>query len=54
MPRVRKFIEQPYRKAMPVDKALSIMTEMTGTQINPVPFEALKRALKRVDAGIAA
>jgi putative nucleotidyltransferase with HDIG domain len=46
--------DRPYRKAMPVDKALSIMTEMAGTQIDPVCFDALKRALKRIEPAIAA
>jgi putative nucleotidyltransferase with HDIG domain len=46
--------DRPYRKAMPVDKALSIMTEMVGTQIDPVCFDALKRSLKQVDAAVAA
>jgi putative nucleotidyltransferase with HDIG domain len=46
--------DRPYRAAMPVDKALSIMTEMVGTAIDPRCFEALKRALIRVDPAIAA
>jgi putative nucleotidyltransferase with HDIG domain len=46
--------DRPYRAAMPVDKALSIMTEMLGTAIDPRCFEALKRALVRVDPAIAA
>ncbi|HEY4142339.1 MAG TPA: HD domain-containing phosphohydrolase [Pseudolabrys sp.] len=46
--------DRPYRKAMPADKAFSIMSEMEGTHIDPVPFAALKAALKRVDAQIAA
>jgi putative nucleotidyltransferase with HDIG domain len=46
--------DRPYRKAMPVEKALSIMSEMAGSQIDAVPFAALKAALKRVDARIAA
>lgn len=46
--------DRPYRKAMPVDKALSIMAEMEGSHIDPAPFAALKAALKRVDAQIAA
>ncbi len=39
---------------MPVRKALAIMTDMLGTQIDPVCFDALKQALKRVDASLAA
>ena len=46
--------ERPYRAAMPVSKALAIMTDMLGTQIDPVCFDALKQALKRVDASLAA
>jgi HD-GYP domain-containing protein (c-di-GMP phosphodiesterase class II) len=45
---------RPYRAAMPVDKALSIMTEMLETAIDPRCFAALKRALRRVDPAIAA
>jgi putative nucleotidyltransferase with HDIG domain len=45
---------RPYRAAMPVDKALSIMTEMVGTAIDPRCFDALKQALQRVDSAIAA
>jgi HD-GYP domain-containing protein (c-di-GMP phosphodiesterase class II) len=39
---------------MPVDKALSIMTEMLGTAIDPRCFAALNRALRRVDPALAA
>ena len=46
--------DRPYRAAMPVNKALTIMTEMLETQIDPVCFDALKQALKRVDASLAA
>src|SRR5580698_3868039 len=46
--------DRPYRAAMPVDKALSIMTEMLGTALDPRCFDALKRALRRVDPAIAA
>lgn len=46
--------DRPYRKAMPLDKALSIMTGMAGTQIDPVCFDALKRALKRIEPAVAA
>ena len=45
--------DRPYRKAMPVDKALGIMTEMVGTQIDPDCFAALRRAIVRVDPEIA-
>ncbi len=46
--------ERPYRPAMPVTKALSLMVEMVGTQIDPGCFNALRRALGRIDANIAA
>jgi HD-GYP domain-containing protein (c-di-GMP phosphodiesterase class II) len=46
--------DRPYRAAMPVSKALSIMTEMVGTQIDANCFDALRRALERVDGAIAA
>jgi HD-GYP domain-containing protein (c-di-GMP phosphodiesterase class II) len=45
---------RPYRAAMPVDKALSIMAEMVGTAIDPRCFDALKQALQRVNSAIAA
>jgi putative nucleotidyltransferase with HDIG domain len=46
--------ERPYRAAMPVDKALSIMGDMVGTALDPRCFDALKSALKRVEPAIAA
>jgi putative nucleotidyltransferase with HDIG domain len=46
--------DRPYRAAIPVDKALSIMAEMVGTAIDPRCFDALKQALQRVDSAIAA
>ena len=45
--------DRPYRKALPIDKALSILKGMVATQIDPVCLDALKRALKQVDAAIA-
>ena len=39
--------ERPYRAAMPITRALVIMTEMVGTQIDATCFDALKRALNR-------
>jgi hypothetical protein len=39
---------------MPVDKALSLMTEMVGTAIDPRCFRALTHAIQRVDPAIAA
>ena len=46
--------ERPYRAAMPVTKALAIMSEMIGTQIDANCFAALTRALGRVDETLAA
>ena len=42
--------ERPYRAAMPITKALAIMAEMVGTQIDARCFEALERSLARTDA----
>jgi HD-GYP domain-containing protein (c-di-GMP phosphodiesterase class II) len=46
--------DRPYRAAMPVTKALAIMTEMLNTQIDPMCFDALQRALRQADASLAA
>jgi HD-GYP domain-containing protein (c-di-GMP phosphodiesterase class II) len=46
--------ERPYRAAMPITKALTIMSEMVGTQIDADCFAALTRALSRVDETLAA
>lgn len=46
--------ERPYRAAMPITKSLAIMTEDVGKAIDPVCFDALKRALVRADASLAA
>jgi HD-GYP domain-containing protein (c-di-GMP phosphodiesterase class II) len=46
--------DRPYRAAMPVTKALGIMNEMIGTQIDAGCFDALRRALGRIDDTIAA
>jgi putative nucleotidyltransferase with HDIG domain len=46
--------DRPYRRAMPVNKALSIMSDMVGPAIDPACFEALQRALERVDPAVAA
>jgi HD-GYP domain-containing protein (c-di-GMP phosphodiesterase class II) len=46
--------ERPYRAAMPVSKALGIMSEMVGTQIDSDCFTALRRAIGAVDATLAA
>lgn len=46
--------DRPYRAAMPVAKALSIMEEVRGTAIDPLCLDALKRALARADRSMAA
>lgn len=46
--------DRPYREAMPISKALSIMWDMVGDAIDPVCFEALKAALDRVGESLAA
>jgi HD-GYP domain-containing protein (c-di-GMP phosphodiesterase class II) len=42
--------ERPYRGPMPIPKALGIMQEMLGTQIDPVCFAGLEAALEKLDA----
>src|SRR6185437_6743428 len=46
--------ERPYRAAMPVSKALSIMAADVGTAIDADCFEALRRAIASLDSTIAA
>jgi putative nucleotidyltransferase with HDIG domain len=46
--------DRPYRSAMPVAKALSIMTEDVGAAIDRDCFVALKQALQRLNSSIAA
>jgi putative nucleotidyltransferase with HDIG domain len=46
--------DRPYRTAMPVAKALSIMTEDAGIALDANCFEALKQALQRINSSIAA
>jgi HD-GYP domain-containing protein (c-di-GMP phosphodiesterase class II) len=46
--------ERPYRAAMPVTKAMAIMTDMVGTAIDADCFDALRRAMARVGAALAA
>ncbi len=41
--------DRPYRKAMPVSKALSIMEEMVGCAIDPDCFNALKEVLDKTE-----
>jgi HD-GYP domain-containing protein (c-di-GMP phosphodiesterase class II) len=46
--------ERPYRAAMPVSKALSIMSGMVGTAIDNNCFAALRQVLGSVDVTLAA
>jgi HD-GYP domain-containing protein (c-di-GMP phosphodiesterase class II) len=46
--------DRPYRAAMPVDKALAIMTDMLDSAIDRRCFDALRRALARIDKSLAA
>lgn len=46
--------ERPYRAAMPVQKALAIMAEEVGKATDPACFAALKQALGRINADLAA
>jgi HD-GYP domain-containing protein (c-di-GMP phosphodiesterase class II) len=46
--------DRPYRAAMPVTKALAIMTDMLGTAIDGRCFEALRRGLGGADETLAA
>ena len=46
--------DRPYRAAMPITKAVAIMSGMVGTQIDANCFAALSRALGRIDETLAA
>ena len=46
--------DRPYRAAMPMAKALSIMSEEEGIAIDANCFAALKRALLKINSSIAA
>ena len=46
--------DRPYRAAMPVGKAVAIMTDMVGTQIDADCFNALRRAIAIIDKAAAA
>lgn len=46
--------ERPYRAAMPVTKALAIMSDMVGSAIDADCFDALRRGLARADQTLAA
>jgi putative nucleotidyltransferase with HDIG domain len=41
--------DRPYRPAMPVSKALAIMSDMAGSAIDPVCLAALRRAVELLD-----
>jgi HD-GYP domain-containing protein (c-di-GMP phosphodiesterase class II) len=46
--------DRPYRDAMPISKALAIMSEMVGTQVDRDCFAALRRAMGSIDKALAA
>ena len=46
--------DRPYRAAMPVAKALAILAEDVGTAIDGDCFAALRRALGKINVGLAA
>jgi HD-GYP domain-containing protein (c-di-GMP phosphodiesterase class II) len=45
---------RPYRAAMPITQALSVMTDMVGTAIDGDCFDAMKRAMGAINAAVAA
>jgi HD-GYP domain-containing protein (c-di-GMP phosphodiesterase class II) len=42
--------ERPYRGAVPIPKTLEMMAKTVGTALDPDCFEALKRAMARLQA----
>ncbi len=46
--------ERPYRAAMPISEALSIMSNMVDTAIDPRCFDAIKQAMETIDVRVAA
>ena len=46
--------DRPYRAAMPVSKALAIMSDMVGTALDADCFNALQQAMTSVDNASAA
>jgi HD-GYP domain-containing protein (c-di-GMP phosphodiesterase class II) len=46
--------ERPYRSAMPIDKALAIMSESVGAAIDPACLDALRQAIVGLRATLAA
>jgi len=45
--------DRPYRERIPVSKALAMMSEWVGSQLDPMCFSALQRAMARVEAAAA-
>jgi HD-GYP domain-containing protein (c-di-GMP phosphodiesterase class II) len=41
--------DRPYRAAIPISETLKIMEKTVGTAVDPDCFEALKRAITRID-----
>jgi HD-GYP domain-containing protein (c-di-GMP phosphodiesterase class II) len=46
--------DRPYRAAMPVTRAMAVMSDMIGTAIDAGCFDALRKALGRVEPNVAA
>ena len=46
--------DRPYRAAMPIDKAMAIMSDMVGEAIDPDCFSALRSGLDRAATPVAA
>jgi HD-GYP domain-containing protein (c-di-GMP phosphodiesterase class II) len=46
--------ERPYRAAMPISKALGVMSEIVGTAIDPDCFDAIRRAAVGIGVTLAA
>ena len=45
--------ERPYRAAMPIDQALSIMAKDVGKALDPACFDALLRSLQHLKTAVA-
>ncbi len=46
--------DRPYRAAMPITKAIALMSGMVGTAIDADCFDALRKAMERADGNLAA
>jgi HD-GYP domain-containing protein (c-di-GMP phosphodiesterase class II) len=46
--------DRPYRAAMPISKALTIMSQMVGTQLDADCFTALNQSMGRIGEVLAA